>query len=331
MFKLFRANHKYYFLSLFILASVVLYSYAPKWGFYGHKKINRLAVFTLPSDLIPFYKKHIVFVTENAVNPDERRYAVADEAPRHYIDLDIYGDSALHILPHRWDSAVAVFTKDTLMAYGIVPWHIIRMKWQLTNAFERRDLVSILKYSADIGHYIADAHVPLHTTENYNGQLTGQYGIHGFWESRLPELFSEDYNFFVGRAKIIEDLESEIWDVIAASHAAVDSVLLFEKMLSKEYQNGKKYSYEDRGATTVKVYSKNYSKDYHKALDDMVERRMRASIKFVGDMWYTCWVDAGQPDIDQLMELNFSEENKKKIKADKEKWKNRTVQSREHN
>jgi len=313
------------------LSLILLCNFAPKWGFYGHKKINRLAVFTLPSDLISFYKKHIVFITENAVNPDERRYAVADEAPRHYIDLDVYGDSALQILPRRWDSAVAIFTKDTLMAYGIVPWHIMLMKWQLTKAFESHDLVNILKYSADIGHYIADAHVPLHTTENYNGQLTEQYGIHGFWESRLPELFSEDYDFFIGRAEIIEDLESRIWDVIAESHAAVDSVLLFEKELSGRYQNGKKYSYEERGVSTVKVYSKNYSKDYHKMLDAMVERRMRASVKLVGDMWYTCWVHAGQPDINKLLEMDFSEESKKRLKENKEKWKNRTVRSREHN
>ena len=66
-------------------------------------------------------------------------------------------------------------------------------------AFIEKDSDKILKYSADLGHYIADAYVPLHTTENYNGQLTGQKGIHAFWESRLPELFSEDYNYLVDK------------------------------------------------------------------------------------------------------------------------------------
>ncbi|MGL1888566.1 MAG: zinc dependent phospholipase C family protein [Reichenbachiella sp.] len=301
------------------------------WGFFAHKEINRLAVFTLPPDLIDFYKHHIVFITENAVNPDQRRYAVTYEAPRHYIDLDVYGDSALYRLPHRWDSAVAVFTEDTLQAYGIVPWHIMLMKWQLTKAFEEHDLVNILKYSADMGHYIADANVPLHTTENYNGQLTGQYGIHGFWESRLPELYSRDYNFFIGKAEYVEDVESRVWNTVSSSHAAVDSVLLFEKELSKKYVSGRKYSYEERGASTVKVYSKTFSKSYHQMLDDMVERRMVASIKMVGDFWFTCWADAGQPDIEELLKLDFDEQSKIRLKEDKEKWKNRTVQSRTHN
>ena len=63
------------------------------WGFYAHKQINRLAVFTLPSEMIGFYKHFVQDIKENAVNPDMRRYAVKNEAPRHYIDLDVYGDS----------------------------------------------------------------------------------------------------------------------------------------------------------------------------------------------------------------------------------------------
>ena len=40
--------------------------------------------------MIGFYKKNISYLTEAAVNPDRRRYAVLDEAPRHFIDLDEY-------------------------------------------------------------------------------------------------------------------------------------------------------------------------------------------------------------------------------------------------
>ena len=71
-------------------------------------------------------------------------------------------------------------------------------KEELQKAFEAKNVDLILKYSADIGHYIGDAHVPLHTTENYNGQMTGQKGIHGLWESRLVEINAEDYDYFIG-------------------------------------------------------------------------------------------------------------------------------------
>lgn len=301
------------------------------WGFFGHKRINRLAVFILPEEMIPFYKKHIVYLTENAINPDRRRYAVEGEAPKHYIDLDVYGDSALHIIPHKWSDAIDKYTEDTLQAYGIVPWNINFVKYQLTKAFENGDINRILRLSADLGHYIADANVPLHTTENYNGQMTGQYGIHGFWESRLPELFSDDYDYLVGKAEYIEDPQEKAWEAVTAAHMALDSVLSFEKKLTKKYPKSKKYSFEERGAITTKVYSRKFSNLFHNMLNGQVERRMLASIKMVGNFWYTCWVDAGQPDMNKLLLQELTESQKKRLEEDIKKWNQRGVESRNHN
>jgi hypothetical protein len=130
--------------------------------------------------MIGFYKKNINYITEASVNPDRRRFSSIEEAPRHYIDLDHYGDSALATMPRFLDDAVRKYTEDTLKAYGIVPWHINKMYYSLRDAFYVRDPDRILQAFRGIGHYIGDAHVPLHTTENYNGQLTGQEGIHAF-------------------------------------------------------------------------------------------------------------------------------------------------------
>lgn len=301
------------------------------WGFHAHREINRLAVFTMPPDVIRFYKKHIDYLEENAVNPDERRYAVEDEAPRHFIDLDVYGDSAATQMPRYWHEAVQKYGEDSLVANGIVPWHVYRMKNYLTKAFQEHDIISILRLSADIGHYIADANVPLHTTENYNGQLTDQHGIHGFWESRLPELYSEGYDGFVGKAEYVNNVQSYIWEAVVQAHIAVDSVLVIEKELSAKFQDESRYSYEERGKSTVKVFSRRYSQAYHHKLNGMVERQFRKSVKMVGDIWYSAWVDAGQPDIDLLMNLNLSEAEKERQKEIKKSWKNRIVESREHN
>jgi hypothetical protein len=268
------------------------------WGFYGHKKINRIAVFTLPIEMIDFYKLNITYVTEKAVNPDMRRYVDEKEAARHYIDLDVYRDSALYKMPRYWNTAAELYTEDTLQAYGIVPWHIYTVKNYLTKAFVEQDIQQILRLSADIGHYIADAHVPLHTTSNYNGQETDQRGIHGFWESRLPELFSEEYDFFVGRASYIESPQGEAWKAITSANLALDSVLQAEAKLAERFPLTKKYSYEERGSRTIKVYSYDFSQAYHRKLNGMVERQMKAAVKMIGDFWYTCWVDGGQPDLD---------------------------------
>ena len=274
-----------------------------KWGFFGHERINRIATFTLPPEMFGFYKEHIEYITEHSVDPDKRRYAVEGEAQRHYIDIDHYihyGEDPFSIMPRRWDDAVTKFTEDTLQAYGIVPWHIMVMKYKLQKAFESRNVDLILKYSADIGHYIGDAHVPLHTTENYNGQLTGQKGIHGLWESRLVEINAENYDYFIGKAEYIKHMNDFIWKAVESSHHAVDSVLRIEKEVTRDFPSDRKYSFERRGNATVSVYSKEFSDEYHRRMNGMVERRLRAAIFAVGSIWYTAWVDAGQPDLSSL-------------------------------
>ncbi|MBI2258278.1 MAG: S1/P1 Nuclease [Flavobacteriia bacterium] len=282
-----------------------------KWGFFGHQKINRMAVFTLPPEMIGFYKEHIEYITEHAVDPDKRRYAVKGEAECHYIDIDHYakdGEDVFDIVPKTWTKAIEKFTEDTLRAYGIVPWHIQLMKLKLQKAFEAKNIDLILKYSADIGHYIADSHVPLHTTENYNGQLTNQKGIHGLWESRLVELNSDDYDYFVGKSQYISHLLDYTWEEVKKSNNALDSVFRFEKEVTNELPSDRKYAYEQRGNTTIQTYSKEFSNLYHSKLNGMVERRLRTAIISVGSIWFTAWVDGGQPDLNSLRHLPPSPE-----------------------
>jgi hypothetical protein len=319
---------KYFFvLTAFLLIFFFIPSKEPAytWGFFAHKKINRMAAFTLPSEMMGFYKIHLEYITEHAVDPDKRRYANPDEAPRHYIDIDHYGKYAFDSVPKYWKNAVKKYTEDTLKAYGIVPWHIEKMVYRLTEAFKNENLDLILHYSADLGHYIADAHVPLHTTENYNGQKTNQKGIHGFWESRIPELRSEEYDYFVGKAKYIERPIDKAWETVRASNAAVDSVLHFEADLNAKYSPDKKYSFENRGAMLMKVYSKEYTLDYDKMIEGMVERRMRAAIITIGSLWYTAWVNAGKPDLSRFENKQISDSLKKAQAAEEELWKNGKV------
>ena len=302
---------------LFLLIILLMPWLSPGWGFYAHQRINRLAVFSLPPEMIGFYKQNIEFLTAKAVNPDQRRYISPDEAERHYIDLDVYGDSALYKIPRYWKDAVEMYTEDTLRAYGVVPWHVVRVKWWLTNAFTNQDAGQILRLSADLGHYIADANVPLHTTENYNGQMTGQLGIHGFWESRLPELFAENYNLFVGKAEYLKDPQLTIWEAITHAHLALDSVLRMEKEVTEEFGFSKKFVIEQRGRTNVRTYAQEFSAEYHRRMDGMVERRMKASIKMIADFWYTAWVDGGQPDLNTLLKQKIKDEKEELAKTNK--------------
>ena len=259
-----------------------------------------MAVFTLPPEMLGFFKENIEFITDHAVDPDMRRYAVEGEAQRHYIDIDHYGEHAFDSVPRKWDDAVVKYTEDTLQAYGIVPWHIYFMKYRLQKAFESKNIDLILKNAAEIGHYVGDAHVPLHTTENYNGQLTGQKGIHGLWESRIVELDAEEYDYFVGKAQYLSQVLDFAWDAVHASNNAVDSVLSMEKQLSDSLSADEKYTYEQRGNVIIQTYSKEFCDAYQSMMNGMVERRMRQAIISVGSIWYTAWVDAGHPDLGSL-------------------------------
>jgi len=368
-----------------------------------------MAVFTLPPEMLGLYKKHLTYLTEHAVDPDKRRYAVEGEEFRHYIDIDHWGENPFETVPRFWgdvlvryadiyaitqegdtfaigggeellehegswwltgkdlptfihvdslsldyeafrrmatalyppyetsmewelplDSASVlwpgipafsslqkIYIKDGFTGYGILPFHLPRTIRRLSKAFREGNLTQIIRVSADLGHYVGDAHVPLHTTENYNGQMTGQRGIHGFWESRLPELYAESYDYYVGRAYYIEDIQSEIWQAVYESHMALDSVLTFERDLNETFPEDKKYSYESRNNVVVRNYSRPYSQIYHQRLGGQVERRLRMSIQRLGAFWYTAWKDAGSPDLSDLMKKKLDLKNreyKRKLK-----------------
>ena len=321
---------------MILVVALLLWQSCFCWGFYAHRRINYYAVFLLPPEMMVLFKPQLDFLEEHAVDPDKRRYAVPAEAARHYIDIDHYGDYPYDSLPRKWDDAVAKFSADTLHKYGIVPWWLQIMLKRLTDAFKDKNQAMILKYAAEIGHYIADAHVPLHATRNHNGQYTDQKGIHAFWESRIPELFAEKekptggWDFLLGKATYIKNPAAFAWARVLESAAAADTVLRIEKELTKSYPVDQKFSFEDRNGIMTRQYSPGFSKKYDAALNGMVERRMRQSIFAVASFWYTAWVNAGQPDLTQLSGKAFSAGDLKEFEMLNNAWRNGVLKEEEH-
>jgi len=304
---------------------------ARSWGFFGHRRINYYAVFLLPPEMIVLYKQHIAFIEEHAVDPDKRRYMIPAEGPRHYIDMDRYGRYPYPDLPRSWKDAAARYSADSLQAHGIVPWWLQTMLQRLTTAFKEKNQAAILKYSAEIGHYLGDAHVPLHTSSNHNGQLTDQKGIHGFWESRIPELLAqEEWDFLVGKAAYISDPPAFIWERILESAAASDTVLKLEKQLSQTIRADQRFSFEERNGTVIRQYSSAYTRLYDKKLNGMVERRMRQSIFATASFWYTAWVNAGQPDLRVLSNREFTAAELKEFEELNAAWSRTAEREHEH-
>ncbi|WP_207435829.1 zinc dependent phospholipase C family protein [Sabulibacter ruber] len=312
-------------LALVLSCSVLGYS----WGFFGHKVIQQLAIYALPKAMQAFYHRHMATLVETAVRPDERRNSDPEEAHKHYIDLEAFGSNVLQEMPEAWSAAAAKYSKDSLNKYGIVPWEVVRIKGLLTQAFYRKDTDSILYYSADLAHYIQDAHVPLHTSLNHDGQLTGQHGLHSLWESKLPEQHLATYNLKHAKAQYLSNPEHEIWQVVRESHKLVPQVLSFEKQASQNFTDATKFTITERNGRTRKNYTDAFASAYHQALGTMVQDRMRAAAERTASFWYTCWVDGGKPDLDKLLSTPRTKTENKQLKRELKAWKKGNLQEKD--
>ena len=308
-------------------AGLLLIVVCSSWGFFAHYRINRLAVFILPKAMAGFYKANIGFITEHAISADKRRYVDSTEAPRHFLNADHYGKRPFTAIPRRWTDAAKKYSADTLNKYGTVPWAIQYQYYRLVEAFKKHDTTTILTASANLGHYVADAHVPLHLHSNHDGQLTKQQGIHALWETRLPELFAANWNCYAGKARYIENPLTEAFKICRTSFSKADSVLRLERQLNRTFPALKKYAMTVRGTRKVKDYSAAYSSAYQKLLRGMVQRRMRSAVLSVGSYWYSAWVDAGQPDLNKLIEKPLSATARLKLQKEENIFKSGKVAS----
>ncbi len=309
------------YLCVFLLTWIALFpSQGLAFGFHAHRVINRMAVYTLPPEMIGLYKQHIEFLAERSIDPDRRAHVVEGEAPRHYIDIDHFGESPFQFMPREWDQAKNIYSQDTLMQYGVLPWHINEMTKRLTAAFRRGDLDQILLHSAHLGHYIADACTPLHTTLHYNGRTKAERGIHALWESRLPELYAHDYDYLTGRAEYISSPLDKAWELIEQSHGYVEPLYHVYDSLHHVLPSDQLYVYEMRGQTTGQNFSRLFSSAFHQGLNHMVEQQMQQAVKSTGDFWYTAWVDAGQPDLDIHTRQTISQRLRKLISKQESQW-----------
>ncbi len=275
------------------------------WGFWAHKQIHRRAVQAMPEPVAAFFREYATFLIEHSIDADDRRRIDPTEAEQHFIDIDRYGRYPFPELPRRFEDAVKKYTLDTVRANGVVPWRIVAFTDSLTRAFKMKNLDKILFFAANVGHYVADAHVPLHATENYDGQLTGQKGLHARWESEIPERYMrhlEMQNETAPRAKYIADKTEESFKWVLESYLMVDSVLKCDLKAKEGLKPEEIYTVViDKNGRERQIYTPLYYERFKQALGDMVERRFEQTIERVASIWYSAWVDAGKPDLSELI------------------------------
>ncbi len=298
------------------------------WGFFGHRTIHQLAIYQLPDDIRPFFYKNMKYIVDSSIRPDTRRSSDPTEASKHFIDLEAFGDSAAWKMPMNWESAVTTHHKDSLIKYGYVPYHIMTMKNKLTNAFRAMNKDSILYYSTDLAHYIGDANVPLHTSLNYDGQLTNQKGLHSLWESLVPEQNVESYDLHSDhKARYLSNPEQAIWDCIRRAHILLPDVFGKEIEATKEFTDSTKFWMQTRRGRTFRSFTPAFAKKYSDLLGKTVNDQLLNSSNMIADFWYTAWVDAGKPDLSSL--ISFDKKDKKALKIERKAWKrNQLIQKK---
>ncbi|MFV8343250.1 zinc dependent phospholipase C family protein [Flavobacterium sp. XS2P39] len=308
------------------LATIGIAFFLLSWGVIGHERINRAAVMALPKPLQTFFYNHIDFITQESTVPDLRRNVLNDknEPPRHYFDMENFG--AVTTFPKTMEEAKLKYDDKFLTKNGILPWYIQDLMAKLTKAFKDKRKNEILFIAGDLGHYIADAHMPLHTSDNHDGQNTNQKGIHSLWESRLPELFVKDYKLNATEGKYIENVDQATWDIIFDTHSLVEPLLAADKKLRIGTSENKMYV-TDAAGNIVKnkynglLYSDQYAGKFHVELNGMVEKQMKKAITATASFWYTAWVNAGKPDLSTLDAKELTKRNKKGLKQDSKLFK----------
>ncbi|MBV9988652.1 MAG: hypothetical protein JO301_13320 [Chitinophagaceae bacterium] len=290
------------------------------WGFLVHKTVHQLAVYKLPARMAGFFYQNMDYLVNNAPRPDTRRNQDSTEATKHFIDLEMYGADAALRMPAGWDQAVQLYTRDSLLKYGYVPYHVLFMKEKLVQAFRSGNKDSILFYATDMGHYIGDANVPLHTTVNYDGQLTNQRGLHSLWESTVPELDMNNWNLYSARkARYLKHPDQAIWAAVRQGAALVPALLAAEQEVSKRFSDAQKYRVRTSRGREIKSYSPEFGKAYAEAVKTEVNAQLLRSAELIADFWYSSWVDAGRPDLNALQP--YSKQTKRQFRQEKQYYK----------
>jgi len=276
-------------LAALLVACVVLAPMpAEAWGFEAHKFIMGRAIALLPAPIRPFFEAARVSLVEHSIDPDLwRRAGWGEEMTRHYFDLDAYGTHPFKEVPHELNEAIKKHGIEFVNRNGTLPWRTVDVQRELAEAFRQRDVYArenIKFYASVVGHYVADAHVPFHTTLNHDGQLTQQLGIHARFELEMFERFRNWIRISPRPVFKIPDPRAYMFDTLTQSFVLVQPLLDADRLAASgrdQYDDGYYAMFFGKGRP-------------------LLESRLADSITAVASMITAAWVEAGRPPLPPL-------------------------------
>jgi hypothetical protein len=267
-----------------VLAAVLLAAspLARAWGGRGQRLIADKAVETLPPDIRGFFEANHDFLSRHVIDPlDMLAKNPLSERRNHFLYLDHYGRFPFDALPRNYKEAVAKFTKSKLEASGVLPWQIGVYSQKLTAALRDHDWEQARLAAAYLAAYVAQAHDPFHTTENFDGHLSGQPGVELRFGSSLVGRFSVFFPLRPNDAIFLSDPTDHAFDACMSSHGWLENILLADR----------------RARQGLSDYTDEYYDRFYSLAGAILIRQLSDAATDVGSYWLTAWINAGRPQL----------------------------------
>lgn len=277
----------------FIVPALILFSFLlTSWGRTGHRVISLKSALSYNQEMKHFWD-WTAYLTTHSSDADTRRVTLPNEAPYHYIDIDNYPEFKTNgKISQSYAEVVETHGEKFVLKQGILPWTTLAIIDSLTECFVKRDFEKATYFAADLGHFVADGHMPFHITGNYDGQFTGNKGIHGRYESGMINRFENEIHILGKSAVFIENPENFIFNYLYSNFRYVDSILIADN-----------YSQDLAGNSSSELYTETLWKETGNYTEMFFEEASHA----FSSLLYTAWINGGSPKIQKGKDFLLSE------------------------
>ncbi|MBZ5528361.1 MAG: hypothetical protein LAN71_10730 [Acidobacteriia bacterium] len=278
-----RASWELTALAAAVLLSLLLPAGASAWGEKGNKLIVSSALGTLPQEMRPFFEANRDFLLQHVTGPKETVAKNPAERKNQFLFLERYGRFPFDSLPRSYKAAVAKFSRAKLEANGLLPWQIGVYSEKLTNAMRAGKWDEARENAALLAYYVGAAHDPFNTTDNQDGQLSGQAGLSLRFGTNLIERYASFFPLRPNDAIFVNEPTEQAFEACLSAHSWLETILLADRNSRRGLP-----SYTDE----------YYDRFFNQAAAILI-RQISDSATDVGSYWYTAWVNAGKPALPQ--------------------------------
>jgi hypothetical protein len=251
------------------------------WGANAQKLVVNQAIDTLPPELRSYFEAYRGFLVQHVVDPLDAEAKNPAEHHNHFLRLDKYGRFPFGALPRSYKAAVTKFGKSKLESTGLLPWQVGVYSQKLTEAMKLGHWDEAKLNAAILADYVAEAHDPFNTTDNFDGHFSLQTGINERFGTTLIDRFSSFFPMRPNDASFISDPTDHAFDACLSAHSWLETILLADRNARLE---GKSYNDE------------YFDRFYNLSAATLI-RQLSEAATDVGSYWLTAWTNAGKPPL----------------------------------